>query len=313
MTSSYVTTLKATSTVIILGNIGSGKTLQTELLSKVLPQESCIPIYEPVDEWRKSKILDAFYANPKELAGMFQVYTLSSRAARIDKAIQEHETRKKLELQPLLKVDPTVILNTAESVTINGWCKLSFPRNNLLDIHLQLPNVTKLASIMEKPMLYLSDAFILNDKHVFFEALKKDGMIDSSQALIYENTYNNWKDTLIHKLGKCYFIYIQTPVYKCFHQKENRGREEELEKSTTPSENEKTSLHKNSGVTLEYLTELEDEFKLLYYNLKHHPTTKCDMTTPCEVAYVDGRENEENVHKQIVTQLILWNLIQKSN
>ena len=71
-------------TIVILGNIGSGKSTMTRKLSDHLKGSTAI--YEPVDQWRLSGILDLYYKNQEKLAGMFQVYTLSSRIASIFKA-----------------------------------------------------------------------------------------------------------------------------------------------------------------------------------------------------------------------------------
>lgn len=67
--------------IVLGGNIGSGKTTTGELLAKRL--NACY-VPEPVNEWRQSGKLQAYYANPKERAFEFQTYTLQSRASALN-------------------------------------------------------------------------------------------------------------------------------------------------------------------------------------------------------------------------------------
>jgi deoxyadenosine/deoxycytidine kinase len=83
----YKTYNKMSTTIVILGNIGSGKSTMTRKLSDHLKGSTAI--YEPIDQWRLSGILDLYYKNQEKLAGMFQVYTLSSRIASIFKATEK--------------------------------------------------------------------------------------------------------------------------------------------------------------------------------------------------------------------------------
>ena len=65
--------------VVVIGNIGSGKTTVVELLSKKF--ENLSVIQEPVKEWQDLGLLDMFYKDKKKYAFSFQTYAFASRLA----------------------------------------------------------------------------------------------------------------------------------------------------------------------------------------------------------------------------------------
>ncbi len=71
--------------VAVIGNIGVGK-------SSVLTQfrehgSTWTLVDEPVDEWKKTGLLQAFYEDPKNMAAPFQFATFSSRLKRLKQSI----------------------------------------------------------------------------------------------------------------------------------------------------------------------------------------------------------------------------------
>lgn len=73
--------------ITFIGNIGSGKTtLVTELyaeLCNALGSKFIHPLYEPVEEWKKSGILKAFYEDVHKMALPMQMYAFSSRLRQL--------------------------------------------------------------------------------------------------------------------------------------------------------------------------------------------------------------------------------------
>ena len=65
----------------IEGNIGCGK---STLLSKISDFPNSEVIYEPVDEWRKSGLLDLFYTDMKRWSFLFQINCLRTRLQAIN-------------------------------------------------------------------------------------------------------------------------------------------------------------------------------------------------------------------------------------
>ncbi|GFR91559.1 P-loop containing nucleoside triphosphate hydrolase protein [Elysia marginata] len=83
--------------VVVEGEIGAGKTTLIELVRKALETKGVKPfvVPEPVDEWMRVGILQAFYAdNPPELQRLisyvFQTYTFLTRILKTRQAVSEH-------------------------------------------------------------------------------------------------------------------------------------------------------------------------------------------------------------------------------
>jgi deoxyadenosine/deoxycytidine kinase len=76
--------------VVIIGSIGSGKTTAVEGLAQLVPNSKAL--YEPVDEWRATGILDQFYADMPKLSGMFQMYAFSSRLLWLKRMLRANPT-----------------------------------------------------------------------------------------------------------------------------------------------------------------------------------------------------------------------------
>lgn len=74
--------------IIIEGLIGAGKSALLNIMSEEYTKKGlkvCM-VQEPVDEWRRSGALSAFYSDPKGFAYSFQSYTLSTRIKSIRSA-----------------------------------------------------------------------------------------------------------------------------------------------------------------------------------------------------------------------------------
>jgi len=71
--------------IILSGNIGAGKTtVGRELSNKI---GACF-IEEPVEIWKKSGLLEQFYANPTKTAHSFQMYVLNTRVQALQMSIR---------------------------------------------------------------------------------------------------------------------------------------------------------------------------------------------------------------------------------
>lgn len=74
--------------IFVEGNIGAGKTTFLRNINKFDKKYQII--YEPVDEWIKSGMLNKFYKNPEKYSYDFQLYCLQSRFMlfkKIDKSV----------------------------------------------------------------------------------------------------------------------------------------------------------------------------------------------------------------------------------
>lgn len=74
------------------GLIGAGKTTVMKHLTEHLTSRGhkVHPVYEPVDEWRKSGMLGWFYEDPSANSYAFQTYVYTTRVQAILSAAKEH-------------------------------------------------------------------------------------------------------------------------------------------------------------------------------------------------------------------------------
>ena len=72
--------------IIVEGEIAVGKTVLVRLLAQAL---NATPVYEPVDKWMKSGILEKFYADPARYGYAFQTYVYVTRIQEIQRAVAE--------------------------------------------------------------------------------------------------------------------------------------------------------------------------------------------------------------------------------
>jgi len=81
-------------TIIAISSIiGGGKTTALEFLKENLPSHDGKPIVyvkEPVDDWKKSGVLEAFYQDMKRYAYEFQSYVFVSRIKALQTAIEQY-------------------------------------------------------------------------------------------------------------------------------------------------------------------------------------------------------------------------------
>jgi deoxyadenosine/deoxycytidine kinase len=76
--------------IIIEGEIAVGKTVLVSLLAAAL---DATPVYEPVDTWMSSGILEKFYADPARYGYAFQTFVYVTRIQEIQRAVADAARR----------------------------------------------------------------------------------------------------------------------------------------------------------------------------------------------------------------------------
>ena len=76
--------------IIIEGEIAVGKTVLVSLLAAAL---DATPVYEPVDIWMSSGILEKFYADPARYGYAFQTFVYVTRIQEIQRAVADAARR----------------------------------------------------------------------------------------------------------------------------------------------------------------------------------------------------------------------------
>lgn len=120
---------------VIDGIIGAGKTSLINKLVETYP--NIVPIFEPVEQWCNSGILQLFYADPKRWAYHFQTMVYSSRVQEIvkvyEKTVKEVGTENVifiLERSPLTDTLFMEMLHESGTVTdlemtsYRQWCDM---------------------------------------------------------------------------------------------------------------------------------------------------------------------------------------------
>jgi len=154
--------MKTARVCIVEGEIAAGKSALIKATCEELRRQGvkAVPVYEPVDLWRRVGILGAFYADPGRYAYSFQTFVYATRALRIAEVV-EAEPDADIYLLERSPVTDTVFMYAQQSVAdpvemalYSYWCQ-AYAR--MLPFDLTKAKVFYLQTSLNECMNRLSD------------------------------------------------------------------------------------------------------------------------------------------------------------
>jgi deoxyadenosine/deoxycytidine kinase len=119
--------------IVVEGEIAAGKTELVRALAAGLARRGlrAVPVYEPVEEWRRAGLLDAFYRDPARWAYTFQTYVFATRVLAIRAAAAANPDADVLVLERSPATDPLFMALAAaaghvtaqEHAAYRAWCE----------------------------------------------------------------------------------------------------------------------------------------------------------------------------------------------
>ena len=164
--------------IFVEGNIGAGKTTfmrcieQTKLNIQI--------IYEPVDEWRKSGMLDRFYNNPKEFGKTFQFYCLYTRFKLFELI---DNTKDVVFIERSMMCDNFVFARNCLSE--NDYLEYNMLYQNFLDIYKNLYNY-------KFNFLYLYQPAWICHRHILTRGRQEENTINLEYIQSLEAYHDIW-------------------------------------------------------------------------------------------------------------------------
>jgi deoxycitidine kinase len=164
--------------IFIEGNIGAGKTTFLKVIEN--HNKKVQVIYEPVDEWRKSGMLQKFYKNPKEFGKTFQFYCLYTRFKLFEEI---DDTVDYVFIERSMMCDNFVFakncLNDEEYLEYNTLYQ------NFLDLYRNLYNYTF-------NFLYLYQPAWICHRHILKRGRQEENTITLDYIQSLEHFHNSW-------------------------------------------------------------------------------------------------------------------------
>ena len=167
--------------IFIEGNIGAGKT--TFLKNINIHKYKIQKLFEPVDQWIKSGMLDKFYKNPDKYAYDFQIYCLETRFNLFNK-IDKTKDFIFIERSPMC--DKHVFAN----VCLKNKPELLQKYNDIWDYHMN--EIYKKKYNYPYHFLYINETFENCYNHIYSRGRSEEINIKLEYLKELENKHNYW-------------------------------------------------------------------------------------------------------------------------
>jgi deoxyadenosine/deoxycytidine kinase len=115
--------------IVIEGEIAAGKTELVRALTAAFGARGlrAVPVYEPVEAWRRAGLLDAFYRDPARWAYTFQTFVFATRVLAIRAAVAANPGADVFVLERSPATDPLFMalqqVTAQERAAYRAWCE----------------------------------------------------------------------------------------------------------------------------------------------------------------------------------------------